>query len=71
MARIAARLSEQCRETFVWRSREQVARIMAGFETVAPGVVTVDHWRPGARRPRSHAVVPCYAAVGRKPDLRE
>ncbi|HET6950190.1 MAG TPA: SAM-dependent methyltransferase [Acidimicrobiales bacterium] len=68
MARVAARLSERSHETFVWRSREQVTRFLAGLDTIAPGVVAVDHWRHDAAPPRSDPVVPFYAAVGRKPD---
>jgi hypothetical protein len=66
MARVAARLSESSHETFVWRSRDQVARFLTGMEPIAPGVVPVNHWRHSGP-PRSDPVVPVYAAVGRKP----
>ena len=67
MARLAARLNERSRETFVWRSRPDVARFFDGLELVEPGVVRVDQWRPAPKAsPAGDRIIPFYGAVGRK-----
>jgi hypothetical protein len=48
------------------RSREQVARLVAGLELVAPGVVPVTEWRPAPEDPRCDYAVPVHGLVARK-----
>ena len=50
----------------VLRSQEEIARLLAGFDLVEPGLVTANEWRP--RRGRPGPAVPVLAGVGR---LRE
>lgn len=58
-------------QPITWRSREQVARLLAGFELVPPGLVDMIHWRPdGATESPDPlggdvARYSTYAAVGR------
>jgi hypothetical protein len=57
------RISERTRETFVLRSREQVARFFEGLDLVDPGVTLVSDWHTAP----SDVQLPVYAAVGIKP----
>jgi hypothetical protein len=62
------RLNQATQETFVLRSRPQVAKFLDGLELVEPGVVLVDEWRqePG-HVPYDGIMLPLYGAVARKP----
>jgi O-methyltransferase involved in polyketide biosynthesis len=48
------------------RSRDEVARLLAGLELVEPGLVTVPEWRPEVGEPVPAELIPLYAAVARK-----
>jgi S-adenosyl methyltransferase len=64
MAALYKRIGERTKETFVLRSRDEVARFFDGLDLVDPGVALVSDWHldaPGA------AQLPMYAAVGVKP----
>jgi S-adenosyl methyltransferase len=49
------------------RSREQVARLIAGLDPVPPGLVPVCDWRPEPDDPVFGEVVPVYGVLARKP----
>jgi hypothetical protein len=51
-------------QDFTFRSREQVARFFDGTDLVAPGLVELEEWRPGADKPAGKSAGWC--AVGRK-----
>jgi S-adenosyl methyltransferase len=64
MAALYKRIGERTKETFVLRSRDEVAGFFDGLDLVDPGVALVSDWHidaPGA------AQLPMYAAVGVKP----
>jgi hypothetical protein len=46
------------------RSRAEFAAYFDGLELVDPGLVLMPEWRAQAN---PEHVIPCYAAVGRKP----
>jgi SAM-dependent methyltransferase len=48
------------------RSHAEVTRFFDGLELVEPGVVPVNHWRPGPGGPDPAHALPSYGAVGRK-----
>ena len=48
------------------RSHAEMARFFDGLELVDPGVVPVNHWRPGPGGPEPAHALPSYGAVGRK-----
>jgi trans-aconitate methyltransferase len=52
--------------TFTLRSHAEVTRFFDGLELLEPGVVPVNHWRPGPGGPEPVRDLPCYGAVGRK-----
>jgi len=52
---------------FVGRTREQVGRFLDGLELVAPGLTTVDRWRPAPGTVPAGHQVSVYGGVGRKP----
>jgi hypothetical protein len=49
----------------VARTRQQIARFLAGLDMVAPGLVNVSAWRPGRFGPPPGPAV-FYAGIGRK-----
>ncbi|HET9082684.1 MAG TPA: SAM-dependent methyltransferase [Trebonia sp.] len=49
-----------------FRSHAEVERFFDGLELLAPGVVPVNHWRPGPGSPKPARALPAHAAVGRK-----
>jgi hypothetical protein len=51
----------------VGRSRKQVGRFLDGLDLVAPGLTTVDQWRPDPHTEPTGHPVSVYGAVGRKP----
>jgi trans-aconitate methyltransferase len=53
--------------TITLRSHAEVTRFFDGLELLEPGVVPVNHWRPGPGGPDPARDLPGYAAVGRKP----
>jgi len=65
--RAIARFNEILDESYVVRSEAEIARLLAGFELIEPGLVPVDRWRPddptaaATRRPR-----PIFGAVGHR-----
>jgi hypothetical protein len=64
-AQRAGRVYDRATAPLTMRGRDEVARILDGFELVEPGLVHVTHWRPDAApRPGFDAFL---AAVGRKP----
>jgi hypothetical protein len=52
--------------TITFRSHAEVTRLFNGLELIPPGVVPVNHWRPGPGGPAPDRKLPAYAAVGRK-----
>jgi hypothetical protein len=64
MSALYDRISERTRETFVLRSRDEVAGFFDGLELVDPGVVLVSEWQTVSS---GQIDLPVYAAVGRKP----
>jgi trans-aconitate methyltransferase len=52
--------------TITFRGHAEVARFFDGLELLEPGVVPVNHWRPGPGGPDPARKLPAYAAVGRK-----
>jgi trans-aconitate methyltransferase len=52
--------------TITFRGHAEVTRFFDGLELLEPGVVPVNHWRPGAGGPDPARGLPAYAAVGRK-----
>jgi hypothetical protein len=50
-----------------FRDRAEVTRFFDGLELLEPGVVPVNHWRPGPGGPDPAGELRAYAAVGRKP----
>jgi S-adenosyl methyltransferase len=59
--------NQMCAQRLRLRTRDQVARFLAGLELVEPGLVTVAEWRPDAGEPAPGQQIPMYAAVARKP----
>jgi hypothetical protein len=49
------------------RDSEQVGSWFTGLELVDPGIVEVDHWRPGPGDPECPGGAPLLGAVARKP----
>lgn len=49
------------------RSKDEVARLVAGLDLVAPGVVPIAEWRPAPGDPHCEEVIPLYGVVARKP----
>jgi hypothetical protein len=64
------RYNEILDETYVLRSRDEIAEMLAGFRLIEPGLVATDLWRPDVDppAPARRRLVPIYGAVGRKPD---
>jgi hypothetical protein len=60
------RLNRQWGESVVRRTREEVARLLAGLDLVEPGVVELPDWRPdpGSTGPRP---LPMWCGVAYKP----
>ncbi len=54
-------------QSITLRSRGQAARLTAGLDLVAPGLVPMAEWRPDRDAPGTGNPVPVYAAVARKP----
>ncbi len=52
--------------TITFRGHAEVERFFSDLELLAPGVVPVNHWRPGPGAPGPARDLPAYAAVGRK-----
>jgi trans-aconitate methyltransferase len=52
--------------TITFRGHAEVARFFDGLELLEPGVVPVNHWRPGPGGADPAHDLPGYAAVGRK-----
>lgn len=69
MAEGIDRLNQQTDETYVLRTRDQVGRFFDGLDTVAPGLVRVEEWRPDEAPSGDETgwSLPVYAAVARKP----
>jgi hypothetical protein len=40
--------------------------MFGNLELVPPGVVPLDHWRPGQPAPAGDGGLPCYGGLGRK-----
>jgi hypothetical protein len=55
--------------TYVVRSRDEIARFFTGLDLVEPGLVPIEQWRPppDARPDPDRRPVPIYGALGRKP----
>jgi S-adenosyl methyltransferase len=45
------------------RTKAELTRFFDGLELIAPGVVPISHWEPGAP---AEPPLPAYAALGRK-----
>jgi len=52
--------------SFTLLSHAEVARFFDGLELLEPGVVPVNHWRPGPGGPDPVRDLPCHVAIGRK-----
>jgi hypothetical protein len=52
--------------TVAFRGHTEMTRFFDGLELLEPGVVPVNHWRPGPGGPDPAHELPAYAAVGRK-----
>jgi S-adenosyl methyltransferase len=52
--------------TITLRSYAEVTRFFDDLELLEPGVVPVNHWRPGPGGPDPARELAAYAAVGRK-----
>jgi hypothetical protein len=62
------KLNQFTEETFVLRTKPEVARFLDGLELVDPGLVLVDEWRQDPDHvPYPGQALPLYGAVGRKP----
>jgi hypothetical protein len=64
VGRMVRAFNARTRETFVLRSRPEVAALLDGLEIVGPGIVPLASWRPDIPSPTS---APHWAAIGRKP----
>jgi len=69
MREAADKFAKLMGNTYVIRTRDQIARFFTGLELAEPGLVPIEQWRPPAddlpdptRRP-----VPIYGALARKP----
>ena len=65
--RVIDRFNELVDEAYVVRSEDQIARLVAGFELIAPGLVPIDRWRPDDPGIPVGQLAPIYGAVGRRP----
>jgi hypothetical protein len=52
--------------TITFRGHGEVERFFSDLDLLEPGVVPVNHWRPGPGGPDPAKDLPAYAAVGRK-----
>jgi trans-aconitate methyltransferase len=52
--------------TITFRGHAEVTRFFDGLELLEPGVVPVNHWRPGPDGPDPAGELRAYAAIGRK-----
>jgi trans-aconitate methyltransferase len=62
-AELTERLNPMSYQQYTPRSRAEVARFFDGLDLIEPGLVPVDHWRPGSKPPQATA---CWAGVARK-----
>jgi SAM-dependent methyltransferase len=66
-AEVTRRVSEDVPGVIIThRGYAEVTRFFDGLELLEPGVVPVNHWRPGPDGPNPARDLPGYAAVGRK-----
>jgi trans-aconitate methyltransferase len=66
-AEVIRRLAQDVPDvTITFRDHAEVARFFDGLELLEPGVVPVNHWRPGPGGPDPAGELPAYAAAGRK-----
>src|SRR5580693_1563012 len=65
MAEAARRYNRLAYEKQRHRTHDEVSRFFDGYELVAPGVVAVQHWRPGSEI-ESRAKSAMWGGVGRK-----
>jgi trans-aconitate methyltransferase len=67
MAAVARRVNEGIPGiTMTLFSHAEVTRFFDGMELLEPGIVPVNHWRPGPGGPEPAGELPVYAAAGRK-----
>ena len=63
-----SRYNERSAVAMRLRTRDEFTRFFDGLDLAGPGVVPVNHWRPGpAPGTPQEPPLPCYAALGRKP----
>jgi S-adenosyl methyltransferase len=69
MAEVFGRFNQTLRAPFVLRSHAEVSRLFDGLETLDPGVVPLNQWRPSGKAATADdgTVIPAYGAVARKP----
>jgi SAM-dependent methyltransferase len=65
----AHRLYESAVAPITFRTSKQVTELVAGFELLQPGVVTIPLWRPDSEEDTGQhpEYIPALAVVGRKP----
>jgi S-adenosyl methyltransferase len=66
LAEAARRWNRVSPQPVTLRSKDEVARLVAGLDLVPPGVVPICEWRPAPGDPDSEEVVPLHAVVARK-----
>jgi SAM-dependent methyltransferase len=63
-----SRYNERSAVAMRLRARDEFTRFFDGLDLAGPGVVPINHWRPGpAPGTPQEPPLPCYAALGRKP----
>ena len=69
MREAADRFAQLLGDTYVVRSRDQIARFFTGLDVVEPGLVPIEEWRPppGTELDPTRRPVPIYGALARKP----
>jgi hypothetical protein len=78
MQEAADKFAKLLADTYVIRTRDEIARFFDGLDLVDPGLVPIDHWHPPpppnppppapAPDPTpDHPLIPIYAALARKP----
>jgi hypothetical protein len=69
MREAADKFAELMGNTYVVRSRDQIARFFTGLDLVDPGLVPIEQWRPppDAEPDPTRRPVPLYGALARKP----
>jgi len=67
VAEAVRRVNARSAGTTMLRSHDEICRFFDGLHLLAPGLVQVQRWRPGAAAPDDGEEIAAYAGLARKP----